>query len=186
MKNKVLKYFSATICIAIVVSLMPGCDKKDNDDDSDNVASCEGCHTNYAHLQEVYTPDTAAPVGGCGGEAPHYEPYDRVYMGGDGYEAYKTSGHYELGCVACHNGVDNTEDKATAHSGNFIAHPSSQADDKCASCHQESHCTQCHQMVSPHGTEFRSRCGALRSANPQLCTRCHDQETLEMISDRCR
>ena len=23
---------------------------------------------------------------GCGGEAPHYEPYDRVYMGEDGFE----------------------------------------------------------------------------------------------------
>ncbi|MFA6402855.1 MAG: hypothetical protein WCX31_14740 [Salinivirgaceae bacterium] len=94
------------------------------------VASCEGCHTNYAHLQEVYTPDTAAPAGGCGGEAPHYEPYDRVYMGGDGFEAYKTSGHYAMGCVACHNGTDKTADKQLAHSGNFISHPSAHADTK--------------------------------------------------------
>ena len=53
------------------------------------VASCEGCHINYEHLLQVYSPDTAAPVGGCGGDAPHYEPYDRVFMGGDGYEAFK-------------------------------------------------------------------------------------------------
>lgn len=112
-----------------------GC-SKDNDNNGDNVASCEGCHTNYAHLQLVYSPDTAAPVGGCGGEAPHYEPYDRVYMGGEGFEEYKQSGHYELGCVACHNGVDKTDDKNVAHSGDFISHPSAFADQKCASCHQ--------------------------------------------------
>lgn len=99
-------------------------------------ASCEGCHTNYAHLQEVYTPDTAAPAGGCGGDAPHYEPYDRVYMGGEGFDAYKQSGHYELGCVSCHNGTDNTEDKVLAHSGDFISHPSVFSDEKCSECHQ--------------------------------------------------
>jgi len=101
------------------------------------VASCEGCHTNYAHLQAVYTPDTAAPVGGCGGEAPHYEPYDRVFMGGAGYKLYKESSHYAIGCVGCHNGTDNTDDKKAAHSGDFIAHPSSSSDAKCASCHEK-------------------------------------------------
>jgi len=117
--------------------LIISCSKENNNNDPDNVASCEGCHTNYAHLQAVYSPDTTAPAGGCGGEAPHYEPYDRVYMGGAGFEAYKNSGHYELGCVACHNGTDKTDDKTLAHSGDFIAHPSSKADEKCASCHQE-------------------------------------------------
>ncbi len=101
------------------------------------VASCEGCHTNYAHLQQVYTPDTAPPAGGCGGEAPHYEPYDRVYMGGAGFEAYKTSGHYSMGCIACHNGTDKTDNKELAHSGNFISHPSAYAETKCAGCHKE-------------------------------------------------
>lgn len=99
------------------------------------VASCEGCHINYAHLQEVYSPDTTEPAGGCGGEAPHYEPYDRVYMGGEGYEAYKASGHYAIGCTACHNGVDGTDDKNLAHSGDFIRHPSMFAEEKCGSCH---------------------------------------------------
>ena len=78
--------------------LMTGCYEEDPEG---AVASCESCHTNYAHLQEVYTPDTAAPAGGCGGSAPHYEPYDRVYMGGSGYEAYKASGHYSIGCTGC-------------------------------------------------------------------------------------
>ncbi len=101
-----------------------------------DVASCEGCHTNYAHLQAVYSPDTSAPAGGCGGEAPHYEPYDRVFMGGAGLAEYKTSAHYAVGCVGCHNGVDKTSNKVTAHSGNFISHPSAFYEDKCGSCHQ--------------------------------------------------
>lgn len=98
-------------------------------------ASCEGCHTDYGHLQQVYSPDTAAPVGGCGGEAPHYEPFDRVYMGGEGYETYKSTAHYQLGCTGCHNGIDNVEDKTIAHSGDFISHPSMFYEEKCGSCH---------------------------------------------------
>lgn len=99
--------------------------------------SCEGCHTDYERLIEVHSPDTEPPVGGCGGEAPHYEPYDRVFMGGDGYEAYKTSGHYAVGCTGCHDGVGNTGDKDVAHSGDFIKHPSMYYEDKCATCHEE-------------------------------------------------
>jgi len=139
MDNRVLKLFASLLSIAIICSIAFSCSENDDDPDPDqgNVASCEGCHTNYAHLQEVFSPDTTPPAGGCGGEAPHYEPYDRVYMGGDGYETYKKSGHYALGCTSCHNGVDNTADKATAHSGDFIRHPSAFAEEKCGSCHKE-------------------------------------------------
>lgn len=115
-------------------------DDDDNDDSvgkTETFGSCEGCHTDYTHLQEVYSPDTAVAAGGCGGDAPHYEPYDRVYMGGDGYEAYKLSGHYEIGCTGCHNGIDQTDDKLEAHSGDFIAHPSLFYESKCAVCHQD-------------------------------------------------
>jgi thiosulfate/3-mercaptopyruvate sulfurtransferase len=101
------------------------------------VNSCEGCHSNYAYLQEVFSPDTVAPAGGCGGEAPHYQPFDRVFLGGDGYEDYKKSGHYQLGCTGCHNGTDLTADKNLAHSGDFLAHPSMDAGDKCMTCHPD-------------------------------------------------
>ena len=123
------------LVLIITTGFMTSCNK-DNNGDPENVASCEGCHTNYAHLQAVYSPDTTAPAGGCGGEAPHYEPYDRVYMGGAGYEAYKATAHYEIGCTGCHNGVDKTDEKTTAHSGDFIRHPSSAAEEKCGTCHQ--------------------------------------------------
>lgn len=97
--------------------------------------SCEGCHIDYALLQEVFSPDTVAPAGGCGGEAPHYEPYDRVYMGGSGYENFRSSGHYRIGCTGCHNGTDKTLDKELAHSGDFIRHPSMYYEEKCGTCH---------------------------------------------------
>lgn len=116
-----------------------GCSSQDPDEtiDAKDVASCEGCHTDYAHLQKVFSPDTEAPAGGCGGEAPHYEPYDRVFMGGDGYELYKKSSHYKVGCTGCHNGIDKTDDKVVAHSGNFLKHPSAEYSTKCNSCHSE-------------------------------------------------
>jgi len=127
------------LIVLFLCVLTSGCQKENtnNDPTQNSVASCEGCHTDYAHLQEVYSPDTATSGGGCGGDAPHYEPYDRVYMGGSGFEEYKTTGHYTIGCTGCHNGVDNTDDKNLAHSGDFLRHPSAEADDKCGSCHQQ-------------------------------------------------
>jgi hypothetical protein len=98
--------------------------------------SCEGCHTDYERLIAVHTPDTAAPVGGCGGSAPHYEPYDRVFLGGTGYDAFKVSGHYGVGCTGCHNGNGDTGDKYEAHSGEWIKSPSLAHEEKCATCHE--------------------------------------------------
>jgi len=133
------KNMKLTVILRIVLILpflfFLSCQSETVDKEGQGVASCEGCHTNYAHLQEVYTPDTTAPVGGCGGEAPHYEPYDRVFMGGDGFEAYKSSSHYKLGCIFCHNGTDKTNDKKLAYSGDFVSHPSVLNEEKCGSCH---------------------------------------------------
>ena len=139
-RNKAYGRFSSKIySFLLYVSLAIfgiGCTSQDSEDIlKSDVASCEGCHTNYAHLQEVYSPDTEAPAGGCGGEAPHYEPYDRVFMGGEGYETYKMSSHYKIGCTGCHNGTDKTDDKTIAHSGTFLKHPSAEYSTKCNSCH---------------------------------------------------
>ncbi len=100
-----------------------------------SVNTCEGCHINYEHLKKVYSPDTVSAGGGCGGDIPHIEPYDRVYLGGEGYQKFKSSMHGKIPCTSCHNGVDNTGDKKLAHSGDFIKHPSEEAELKCASCH---------------------------------------------------
>jgi thiosulfate/3-mercaptopyruvate sulfurtransferase len=124
--------------------LIIGCSKEDpvvREDMPASMAvnSCEGCHTNYQHLKAVHSPDTAAVAGGCGGDVPHYEPYDRVYMGGEGYEAFKATVHGKLACTDCHNGNGNTDNKNLAHSSgaNFINHPSKAADTKCAGCHAD-------------------------------------------------
>jgi len=131
------KIFLGVVGFVFLTFLLLNCTqyKFDPNPASNGVASCEGCHTDYAHLQKVFTPDTTAPASGCGGEAPHYEPYDRVYMGGSGFESYKATTHYTVGCVGCHNGTDFVEDKELAHSGDFISHPSMFYEDKCGSCH---------------------------------------------------
>ena len=102
-----------------------------------DVSSCEGCHTNLAHLKEVFSPDTAAAVGGCGGEAPHYEPWERVVMSGDGYAEYKSSSHGSLTCTYCHGGVNGTDQKDVAHSEDFVNHPSANWEEKCLPCHTD-------------------------------------------------
>ncbi len=136
MTKKLLMMISALMLIVALASCSDD-DDNGNDPDDPDVASCEGCHTNHDHLKLVHSPDTTAPAGGCGGDAPHYEPYDRVYLGGSGWEEFKTSSHYELGCVGCHNGNNETDDKKIAHSGDFVAHPSTIAQEKCADCHSE-------------------------------------------------
>jgi hypothetical protein len=138
MTMKLINILLTSTAVFLIVLLITNCSENNatDPDENTNVASCEGCHTNYAHLQKVYTPDTSAPVGGCGGDAPHYEPYDRVFMGGTGYEDYKKNNHYAIGCTGCHNGTDKTADKQLAHSGNFISHPSMYAEEKCGTCHQ--------------------------------------------------
>lgn len=123
--------------VILALALFAGCNKNEDDNNGElSLASCEGCHTNYAHLQKVYTPDTTPPAGGCGGEAPHYEPYDRVYMSGEGYAAYKASSHARIGCTGCHRGIGDTDDKNLAHSGSFISHPSMFSEEICGVCHQ--------------------------------------------------
>ncbi|HAM09202.1 MAG TPA: hypothetical protein DCP74_02720 [Bacteroidales bacterium] len=133
MKNNYLK---SVLLSCIVILTIGGCKEKDNIHGTE-VSSCETCHTDYAMLQKVYSPDTEPPASGCGGDAPYYEPYDRVYMGGDGFTEFKSSGHYEIGCAGCHNGDDKSSDKDKAHSGTFIAHPSAVAEESCGTCHKE-------------------------------------------------
>lgn len=99
--------------------------------------SCEGCHTDYEKLIAVHSPDTTPPASGCGGEAPSYEPYDRVYLGGTGYDDFKASGHYGIGCVNCHGGVGDSGEKLEAHSGDWTDTPSMYYAENCGTCHSD-------------------------------------------------
>ena len=134
--------YSLIALVILIAFIFAGCAEENTDDTTTEpttnlkVNSCVGCHTNYEHLKEVYTPDPPSSGGhGCGGDAPHYEPYDRVYLSGNGYEEFKSSIHGQISCVTCHNGVDGTDDKETAHSGDFLAKPSLESTEKCGSCH---------------------------------------------------
>lgn len=139
MKNKKL----LLLCL-VLITLLIGCKKDEPIIEADiksdkSLKSCEGCHTNYAVLKAVHTPDSTTGGGGCGGDIPHIEPFDRVFLGGDGFQQFKNTIHGKLECTTCHNGVGNTDDKKLAHSAeaNFIKHPSQHADAKCASCHPD-------------------------------------------------
>jgi hypothetical protein len=131
------------LLVAFSFLIFQGCseDKKDdivNPSSAAKVNSCESCHTNYSHLKAVHSPDPPATGGGgCGGDTPHIEPYDRVFMSGAGYSLFKSTVHGKLECTVCHNGVGNTGDKVLAHSGDFVKKPSSKADEKCAGCHPD-------------------------------------------------
>ncbi len=105
-------------------------------DGSISANSCEGCHTDLERLIAALPPAAPDVVGGRGDEAPR-KPYHRAHLGGPGYEAFKVSGHYAVGCTGCHNGVGNTGDKNEAHSGDWIASPSMFYQQKCSACHQE-------------------------------------------------
>lgn len=98
-------------------------------------SNCVSCHTNYSLLKQVHSPDTAVVSGGCSGETPHIEPYDRVYMTPDGYAAFAKSAHGKKECTWCHGGDASTNDKKKAHANNFVKHPSTQAETKCITCH---------------------------------------------------
>jgi len=129
---------SAFLLSITLVFIFAACSEQiatDPDEIPQSAGSCLGCHTNYAVLKRVASPDTAAVGGGCGGDTPHIEPYDRVYIGGPGAERFRSSTHFKQGCVSCHNGQDDTPDKSKAHGGDFIAHPSEYATVKCSPCH---------------------------------------------------
>ena len=140
---KLKKILSSYLLVLFIIVIGAGCSEKKEKDpttptDDASIASCEGCHTNYETLKRVHTPDppsTTPP--GCGGDAPVIFPYDRVFIGGEGYTEFKNSVHGRMPCTACHGGVDNTSDKKVAHSGSFIPNPSDYAEQKCASCHTD-------------------------------------------------
>jgi hypothetical protein len=144
-----MKRGSGLIWVSVVLAwIIAGCTNytiPGKDSGKVKANSCEGCHTDYERLIAVHTPDTTAPVGGCGGTAPHYEPYDRVFMGGVGYDAYKASPHNSLGCTGCHKGNGETGNKDEAHSGEFIKHPSMFYEETCGG-------TSCHENITANFT----------------------------------
>ncbi|MCF8226302.1 MAG: hypothetical protein K9J30_10530 [Bacteroidales bacterium] len=127
------------ICLIRIMLLpffiMVSCTRHQIPDYSD-VASCVGCHTNQAHLEAVASDEEPPEIGGCGGSAPYFPPYERVYMDEEGYKKFK-EGYHNIGCTSCHGGVNGTHEKDLAHSGDFLKHPSTKYATKCGACHGE-------------------------------------------------
>jgi len=144
-QNMLMKYEASmkhlSLSFLFITILFWGCSEKENNDITNpsislNRASCIGCHTDYDYLKAVHTPDPPEPGGaGCGGETPHIEPYDRVFLGGPGFEEFKNDIHGKIPCESCHGGIANTDDKKLAHSGNFIKKPSANPEVACGRCH---------------------------------------------------
>lgn len=128
---------SVRVLWALGMALVVGACESDSgvDPEVDGSASCIGCHTDYDLLEQIATPDSVIPTGGCSGPPPYIEPHDRVYMAGSGLESFQASIHGEMECTACHNGVDDTADKELAHSGEFVKRPSHDNLGACEECH---------------------------------------------------
>jgi len=127
--------FSLAI-LAFPVAILAAC--SDSTTDPPPLAendSCIGCHTDYDLLQEIHTPDSIIPSGGCSGPPPYFQPYDRVYLDSIGFASFQTTTHGQMECTECHGGVGDTSDKATAHSGAFVRYPSFEDIGVCAECH---------------------------------------------------
>lgn len=183
------KYYLLTASILISIFFITGCKEDTTSNPTTGVASCEGCHTNYTNLKAVFSPDTSGGGSSCGGETPHYEPFDRVFLGGDGWKEFKSTKHYTIGCVGCHNGDGKTGDKNKAHSGEFVAHPSKTiADVKCKSCHEKEvagHTNSIHQMGwgqkrkvcirmgLKDATEFDKLPKSVKDGYEYNCAKCH-------------
>lgn len=150
MKHVLSGFFSLVVILSVIL-FHSGCKKTTEADIAANttdgsLSECVGCHTNYSLLKQIAVPDTASASGGCGGDAPHIETYDRVYLGGEGYDTFKKSTHGKKECSFCHGGNGKTKDKIEAHSGDFVKHPAEQADKNCVPCHSEN----AHSSTSIH------------------------------------
>ncbi len=181
---------SCLFAVMVLGFSMVGCNDKDPltqtpDELAASSASCEGCHTDYPLLRSIASPDTAAAGGGCGGETPHIEPFDRVYMGGSGFADFKASTHGRLGCVSCHRGNGTTADKSLAHGGDFLRHPSEQHEYTCAPCHSSIN-ANFHNSIHKEGwgqksmvalrsgvTSFSQVSDQVKAGYKTNCAKCH-------------
>ena len=130
-----------SIVMLSALFLLQGCTK---DDDAAppttsivTPTSCIGCHSDEATLKRVAAPNPPAPPGegGCGGTLPEMEAWQKVYIGGPNGQKFLESTHGKMKCVTCHGGVEPANDKTAAHTGNFVAAPSQDAESSCGSCH---------------------------------------------------
>ncbi|MBX2991061.1 MAG: hypothetical protein KF749_07815 [Bacteroidetes bacterium] len=184
-------------CFLLLIMLVSsGCSKKSTEgplappttDTDMAIASCIGCHTDYTTLKRIASPDTSGGGGGCGGEFPHIEVYDRVYLGGAGFQKFRASTHGQIACTHCHGGVDSTSNKQVAHSGDFVKYPSARPATKCAQCHYntvQNHASSLHANGWGQKSMVTLRYGAnsfddlpatLKTGYNNHCASCHAEK----------
>lgn len=136
---------------------------------------CRACHKQLP--DPVATVSTKPPMDACLGCHEHRVQYD------------------EGRCGACHKDLQAFGLKpilSFSHAGNFVrehARPARAAPDTCATCHDQTFCTDCHastvglrvEIKQPerverdfiHRNDFRSRHAIEAHADPVSCARCH-------------
>lgn len=66
-ENKMNKVFKSISVLLMLTFLFVACREEPKvpveTEQALSVNSCEGCHTNYAHLKKVYSPDTVSAGG---------------------------------------------------------------------------------------------------------------------------
>lgn len=173
----------------LAVLFFQGCQKDteglaSNDSYHATSANCVSCHTNYSLLKQIASPDTTTSSGGCGGDAPVIETYDKVYLSGTGFEAFQKSTHGKQGCTFCHGGNAEATEKTAAHQGDFVRHPSLQAETKCIACHPSQSVTpnsihangwgQKAMLTARYGVQsFDDLPAHMREGYDHNCAKCH-------------
>lgn len=97
-------------------------------------------------------------------------------------ESFLSSQHGQFGCIACHNGNPDTNDKENAHVS-LISAPSDSIDKICGGCHgtiMENHRNSLHANLKGYFTLVAKRSGRDISQDPQIrpefdkeCGKCH-------------
>ncbi len=97
-------------------------------------------------------------------------------------ESFLSSHHGQFGCIACHEGNPNTNDKTEAHVG-LVAAPSDSQDVFCGGCHagiMEKHRSSLHANLDGYFNMIDQRLGRDISDDPEIrpkfdkeCGKCH-------------
>lgn len=124
---------------------------------------CDTCHGESTTEEEIAAGDLP-PMRTC------FQCHDGVQFSRD--------------CETCHQ-INRRERKPQFHTGSWLTHHKEMAHEeayKCALCHQESECQQCHSTWKPrsHTLRFnRSTHGRMAIQDRRSCATCHETDFCE-------
>jgi len=110
---------------------------------------------------------------------PALEAWEKVFVE---HDEFALTDHGELGCVACHGGVEPVADKHAAHEG-LVVDPSEGASSACLECHADTvqvFQSSMHATLAGERTMIEARAGYAMEDDPALlagfegsCAGCH-------------